>query len=767
MTMTATPVAPPAERTPGRPGALARWGRFVARHRWWVLAGWIVVLMAVVSVGKSRQHETNDNFSIPGTEAQRAVTILEDRFASQNNATANVMFHAPSGPLAQPQYQEAIGQVTAQLQAGASVASVSPLANAPNGTTGYVTVTFTQPVSAYSASHTAPYDQLLAAARPAEQAGLEVDFGGDFVDVFSTGSNWVAEHADLIGIGIAVVLLLLAFGSVVGMVLPIATALLGVAVASNAVLLLTFVTEVSSIAPILAVMLGLGVGIDYSLLVTTRFRQYLQSGATVEEAVGDALGTAGHAVVFAGATVIVALLGLLLVGIPFVASLGVSAAVVVGVMVVAALTLLPALMAVAGRGIDRIAIPGLGGTATKPVEQQFWGRWATAVARRPWAFLVGSVVALGVLSVPLFSMRLGLPDDGSEPATLTERRAYDLVADGFGPGFNGPLLLVAQFPTTTDGTLPAVQSALDRLATAVCGGTPSSTAAAGPDGTVDVCPAAGVALVLPPRLNNPSEADAAVVVVIPDSAPSAPATQNLVNRLKSDVVPPAVSGTPLEGGVFVGGSTATFIALTDVVTARLPWVITGVIVGAIVLLLLVFRSVLVPLKAAVMNLLAIGAAYGVIVAVFQWGWGKNAIGLSDTIPIVSFVPLMMFVILFGLSMDYEVFLMSRIKEEYVATGDPRASTVRGLALTARVITTAALIMMAVFLAYVSTPNPTIKLLGFGLAVAVLLDATVVRCVLVPAIMELLGRAAWWLPRWLHWLPRVDLDGGTAQRDRAA
>jgi len=317
-----------------------------------------------------------------------------------------------------------------------------------------------------------------------------------------------------------------------------------------------------------------------------------------------------------------------------------------------------------------------------------------------------------------------------------------------------------------------VQAALDRLAVAACAGPEAASSPAATQqaiaaavaraeqggGNLDVCSFPGVALVLPPQLNATSGPSAAVVVVIPDSSPSADATQGLVTRLANDVVPPATANGPLAGSVYVGGATATLIALTDVVTSRLPWVIAGVIVGAFVLLLVVFRSILVPLKAAVMNLVAIGASYGVIVAVFQWGWAKGAIGLSDTIPIVSFIPLMMFVILFGLSMDYEVFLMSRIREEYASTGDPRAATVRGLGLTARVITTAALIMMAVFLAYVSTPNPTIKLLGFGMAVAVLLDSTVVRCVLVPAIMELLGRAAWWMPKWLRWLPHVNVEG---------
>jgi RND superfamily putative drug exporter len=737
-----------------------------------VLGAWLLALVAVVAVGQGRQHDTSDDFSIPGTDAQRAVTILQERFPAQNNATANVVFHAPSGTLSSPADQAAITATTTALKSVPHVASVGDLLTAPNGTTAYLTVRFDQPASDFAPSDSSSYDAVLTAAAPAEQAGLEVAFGGNFVTVYSTGASWISEHADVIGIGIAVVLLLLAFGSVIGMLLPIGTALLGVAVASNAVLLLTFVTDVSSIAPILAVMLGLGVGIDYSLLITTRYRQHLHEGLSVPEAVGMAIGTAGNAVVFAGATVIVALLGLLLVGIPFVANLGISAAVAVAVMVTAALSLLPALMAVAGHGIDKVRIPGLGRDSAKPVEERFWGRWATHIARRPWLFLVASAVFLGILAVPLFHIRLGLPDDGSEPNRLTQRRAYDLIAEGFGPGFNGPLLLAAQFPAATAATQPGIQAALDRLAVAACDGPAAAASPAATQqalaaavaryrqggGSLDVCTYPGVTLVLPPQLNQTSGADAAVIAVIPDSAPSADATEALVSRLGADVVPAATAGTPLAGSVYVGGATATLIALTNVVTSRLPWVIVGVIVGAFVLLLLVFRSILVPLKAAAMNLVAIAASYGVIVAVFQWGWGKGAIGLADTIPIVSFVPLMMFVILFGLSMDYEVFLMSRIHEEYRATGDPRAATVRGLGLTARVITTAALIMMAVFLAYVSTPNPTIKLLGFGMAVAVLLDATVVRCVLVPAIMELLGRAAWWLPSWLHWLPHVNVEG---------
>jgi RND superfamily putative drug exporter len=489
-------------------------------------------------------------------------------------------------------------------------------------------------------------------------------------------------------------------------------------------------------------MIGIGVGIDYALFVVTRHRQHLNEGLGVEEAAARANATAGQAVVFAGGTVVIAICGLALAGIPLVTTMGFSAAIVVAVMVIASITLLPALLGFAGPKLAHATLPWvrrrehreearaerlvrLGATAPRGR----WERWGDHVSTHPWRYLVAGVSVLLVLSAPLLGMRLGQTDAGNNAPDTSVRKAYDLVAEGFGPGFNGPLLVVVEL---VDGDLAPVEDLM---------------AAAGAD--------RAVALVAPPQVNDAG--DTAVVPVIPRSAPQDVATSQLVHRLRDDIVPPVMEGTGARA--HVSGLTAVFIDLSDKVGSRLPWFIGAVVGLSFVLLMAVFRSVLVPLKAAILNLLSIGSAYGVVVAVFQWGWLKGLIGLEETVPIVSFVPMFMFAILFGLSMDYEVFLLSRVREEYLRTRDNTASVVTGIASTARVITSAALIMICVFLGFVFGADPVIKMMGLGLATAVLVDATIVRVVLVPATMALMGDANWWLPRWLdRVLPDLDVEG---------
>jgi RND superfamily putative drug exporter len=452
---------------------------------------------------------------------------------------------------------------------------------------------------------------------------------------------------------------------------------------------------------------------------------------TVEEAAGRATATSGAAVLFAGATVVIAICGLAIAGIPAVTVMGLVAAMSVAVMVAISLTLLPALLGFAGHRIDAIRVPGLRGGAGVPGRESLWHRWGRQVSAHPWRYLTGGVLALGLLAAPAAAMRLGMTDNGVSPASLTTRQAYDLVADGFGAGTNGPLVLAAR---AGDGSI----AGLEPLADAV---------AADP----------GVAAVAPPTPNE--DGTAAVLRVIPTTSPQDEATSDLVHRLRTDVIPAAIDGTGAE--VYVGGQTATFIDMSDKIADRLPWFVGAVIGLSVILLTMVFRSIAVPLKAAVMNLLSIGAAYGVIVAVFQWGWFADLIGVEETVPIVSFMPMMLFAVLFGLSMDYEVFLLSRIREEYLHRRDNTASVVEGIAATARVITSAALIMISVFAAFVLGEDPIIKMFGVGLATAVLIDATVVRVVLVPATMRLLGDWNWWLPAWLdRWLPDLDVEGGT-------
>jgi RND superfamily putative drug exporter len=476
-------------------------------------------------------------------------------------------------------------------------------------------------------------------------------------------------------------------------------------------------------------MIGLGVGIDYALFIVTRYRQNLRDGMDPMHAIGLSSATAGQAVVFSGMMVSIALLGLWISGIAFVGMMATAAAIVVLVAVVAAVTLLPAFLGFAGNSIDKLSIHRKRKPADAATDKpSMWSRWGHEVERHPWRYFVGAVSVLLILAIPLFSMKLGFPDDGTAPKTETRRLAYDLLAEGFGPGFNGPLLLAVEIDD------PAALQQLDQLTTAI---------AAAP----------GVAAVSPPQPNEAG--DAAIIQVIPTTSPQDQATTELVKRLRADVIP---SATPEGAVVHVGGGTATFIDLSDRITNALPWFIGAVVLLSFLLLMVVFRSILVPLKAAVLNLLSIVAAYGVIVMIFQWGWGRSLLGIDQLIPIVSFVPMMMFAVLFGLSMDYEVFLLSRIREEYLKTGNNVESVVSGISTTARVITSAALIMIAVFLSFVSQPDPVAKMFGIGLAVAVFIDATVVRIVLVPATMVLLGDANWWLPGWLdRILPKMSLE----------
>jgi RND superfamily putative drug exporter len=533
------------------------------------------------------------------------------------------------------------------------------------------------------------------------------------------------EGSEMVGLGVAVLVLLVAFGSVIAMGIPIGTALFGILLGMAGVSVLAGVIDVPSVSPMLAMMIGLGVGIDYALFVVTRHRQNLRAGMSVEDAAGWANATAGQAVVFAGLTVVVAILGLQLSGLPAVTAMGYACAIVVLVSVLVAITLLPAFLGFAGRGIDKLKVPGIRERGPRHVTAS--GRWAGHVGHHPWRYLIGSLALLGILAVPVTSMRLGFADDSNLEASTTQRKAYDLLADGFGAGFNAPLAIVV------DGATPEVLDAV------------TSTLVA--DNRI--------ASVQEPVLN--ADGDVAVVTAFPTTSPQDESTEQLVKALREQL-PSAVAGTGAV--VLVGGNTAAVIDVSDRIADRLPIFIGAVVLLSFLLLIVMFHSILVPLKAAVMNLLSIGAAYGVVVAVFQWGWGKGLVGIHDTMPVNPFVPLIMFAILFGLSMDYEVFLLSRVREEFLEHGDGHQSVVDGLSSTARVITSAALIMISVFGAFVLGDDPILKMFGLGLATAVFVDATLVRMVLVPATMSLLGSANWWLPAWLdRILPVLDLEGG--------
>jgi putative drug exporter of the RND superfamily len=706
---------------------LYRLGRASVRRRRLTVLAWAVLAIGVIALGQASGGRTSDAFDIPGVESQHALDVLQEEFPSAAGTSAQLVFAAEDDTLSDPRTASAIDAAVDDVARQPDVAGVGDVQRSPDGRIAYVDVQYDKPSEEI---RDAAYQRLETTMSDTNQAGVvRMELGGDLP---TEAAQEEPGGQEFIGILVAVVVLLVAFGSVIAMGLPIGLALVGLATSVGLITLVASVVDVNSISPVLAAMIGLGVGIDYALFIVTRHRENLRLGMTVEDAAGRAIATSGSAVVFAGATVVIAICGLAIAGIPAVTVMGLMAGMTGAVMVAIALTLLPALLGFAGHKIDAIRLPGMRAGAGIPGRESLWHRWGRQVSAHPWRYLIGGALALCLLAAPAFSMRLGMTDNGASPTSMTTRQSYDLLADGFGPGFNGPLLLSARLDGATVDDLAPLEAAI----------------AADP----------GVQAVAPVQPN--AEGTAAVLRVIPTTAPQDEATTDLVHRLRDDVIPRALSGTP-GAEVYIGGQAASFIDMSDKVSSRLPWFVGAVILLSIVLLMTVFRSIAVPLKAAAMNLLSIGAAYGIIVAVFQWGWLKGLVGVEETVPIVSFMPMMLFAILFGLSMDYEVFLLTRVREEYLGRGDNDAAVVEGISATARVITSAALIMISVFAAFVLGDDPIIKMFGLGLAAAVLIDATIVRIVLVPATMKLLGDWNWWLPRWLdRLLPNLDVDGGT-------
>ena len=708
---------------------LYRLGRFAFRRRWLVTGLWLAVLALTLTGAANLSGKSSDSFSIPGTLSQQAIDLLGERFpqAAAGGATARVVFAAPTGQtIGDTGHKAAIERAVAELRQAPQVASVTDpfTAGAVNqaGTVGFVQATYT--VESGEVTDEAR-DALTAAADHARAEGLTVEIGGDAVQ--GQPETGIGEGA---GVVVAAVVLVIMFGSLVAAGLPLLTALLGIGIGVGTITAATGFIDLSSNAPTLALMLGLAVAIDYALFIVSRYRHELAIGRDPQEAAGRAVGTAGSAVVFAGLTVVIALAALSVVGIPFLTQMGLAAAFTVAVSVVIALTLLPALLGFTGRRIIGGRVPGLrvtdpeagGATPTLGI------RWVRSIARRPVAALLLAVVGLGVVAIPAFDLRLGMPDDSTAAPDTTQRKAYDLLAAGFGPGFNGPLTVVVD---TRAG---------------------SAQAAAGQAGKV-ISGLDDVAAVAPAVVNQAG--DTALLTVIPRSAPSAAATEDLVRaiRQRADVVPGAT--------IAVTGLTAINIDVSAKLgDALLPYL--GVVVGlAFVLLMLVFRSLLVPVKATVGFLLSIAATFGSVVAVFQWGWAADLLGVDQTGPIISFLPIFLIGIVFGLAMDYQVFLVTRMREEYVHGAGARQAVVSGFGHGARVVTAAAIIMISVFAGFILSPQSFIKSIGFALGIAVFFDAIVVRMIIVPAVMTLLGRAAWWLPRWLaRILPDVDVEGET-------
>jgi RND superfamily putative drug exporter len=745
--------------------ALSRLGGSAARHPWRVIAAWLLAAALAVVAAVAFGGRTADSMTVPGLDSQRAAELIERAGNGQEGMTAQVVvtpvddgatfFDHGTARTALARLQAEVRRLphvlgtsdpAGALDLGGDAAVRGGLVSA-DGRIAVVRVQYPD----QSRLSTEDLDALVGLGdRLRGEMPLRIEMGGDLFYVFSDPDGGASE---LIGILAAAAILFLAFGSLVAAALPIGMAVFGLTVGVATMTALAGMMEIPTFAPVLGSMVGLGVGIDYALFVLARHREYLARGVEPHEAAGRAVATAGRPVVFAGGTVVVSILGMAVANVPFMTVGGLAVSIVVLIMVVASVTLLPAFLGAAGSRLARVGWfgraprvgrlgrlirPGRLGrrrvTAASAVPASGWRRWIGHVNRHPVPYAVGAAGLLLSATLPVLGLRVGLPDDGSLPEGRTERRAYDLVAEGFGPGTNGPVIIAVDVRGD-----PGV---LDRLVGAV---------AADP----------GIASVAPALVDQAT--GIATLMVFPTTGPQERDTADTVARLRADVLPTVVGRGPARA--HVGGAA---VSLSDVgrrTSQRLPVFIAAVLMLSFVLLMLVFRSVLVPLKAVLLNLLSIGAAYGIMVAVFQWGWGGALIGLEATVPIVSFIPMFLFAILFGLSMDYEVFLLSRVREEYLRTGDNGTAIVRGVSGTARVITSAALIMVAVFLSFAVAEDPSTKMFGLGLATAIFVDATVVRLVLVPATMTLLGRANWWLPGWLDWvLPRgtvgIDATGDT-------
>jgi len=733
MATTRSPAGPDVAR-PAASG-LGRLAAWCYDHRRRVLAGWLLAVVAIIGLAQWAGSRLDNNFALAGSPSQQAQNLLAARFPAQMGDSADVVLRSPS-PLGSPANAAAIGALVRSLKPLAHVSGVqSPLAPgaswqlSPGHRIGFVVVQFDATAADLPAG---AVWRVIDTARGFARPGLQVAVGGAPVEQVISAAPGSAE---MIGLVAAAVVMLLAFGSVVAMGLPILTALAGLGVGFGILMVLSHLVTVPTFGPDMMIMIGLGVGIDYALFVVTRYRQGLAERRPPREATFVALSTAGRAVLFAGATVVIALLGLFVVGLPFMDGMAAAAIVAVALVLVAALTLLPAIFGFAGTGIDRLHIPGLLARPGTTSGRGFWRRWSQTVQQRPWACAAAALAVLVVLAAPLFSMRQAFSDAGNDPASLTTRQAYNLLAEGFGPGFNGPFVIAA------DLRGPHVQATIARLG-------------------ARLSHVPGVASASPPVLN--AAHTAAVITVYPATAPQSAQTASLVHRLRGQVIPQLTAGSGVTA--FVGGETAAGADASAYLSARLPWVIGTVVVLAFLLLLVVFRSIAIPLKAVVMNLLSIGAAYGIVVAVYQWGWLGGVFGASRG-PIDPWIPLMMFTITFGLSMDYEVFLLSRMREEWARTGDNSTAVASGLATTARVITAAAAIMVCVFGSFViGDPLRILAVFGLGLAAAVLVDATVVRMVLVPAVMQLLGPANWWLPGWIgRAIPNLAIEPDVAYR----
>ncbi len=706
---------------------LHRWGRWSATRPWIAIGAWVLLSVLVVAASAGFGKQLDDSLAAPGTDSQAAADLLAGADSGAGGLTAYVVatpsqegetfVDSRQAGVDLDRLESAVGDLPKVLGTTREVS--------PDGRVALVRVQYPE-IGELAVSDLTALKDVLAESR--DSSSLRLEAGGDLYFSFEQPPANVGE---VLGLVVAAVILVVAFGSLLAAGLPLAVALFGLLVGASLIPLIGLLIDIPVWAPVMAAMVGLGVGIDYALFLLSRHREFLASGVGVAESVGRSLATAGQAVVFAGGTVVVAILGLAFAGLPFVTAAGVGISAVVLVMVLAAITLLPALLGLAGHRLQArglLARLGRGRGKGTDAAVQRWSRWGAHVTRHAAAYAVAGTMLLLALAAPVLALRLGLPDQGSYPQARTERQAYDLVAEGFGPGATGPMVVAVDVSRD--------RSVVQPLVSALAADPGIASAAAAP---------------------MEAASDVAVIVAQPTTTPQDTETARTLDRLRTEVLPAALAGSPATA--HVGGYTATMSDLSQRVEERLPIFLVAVVAMSYLLLMVLFRSLLVPLKAAVLNLLSVAASYGVLVMVFQWGWAASLIGLESTVPIISFIPLFMFAILFGLSMDYEVFLLSRVREEYLRTGDNGYAVVRGIGVTARTISCGAAIMVSVFVGFGFGDDPVLKMLGLGLATAVFLDATLVRLVLVPATMKLLGDANWWLPAWLdRVLPRWDLDG---------
>ena len=705
-------------------------GRFAFRKKYYVIGFWLIALFGITAIAQSVGSNFSDSFSLPGTDSMKALSLLGKAFPGKAGDTETIVFHVKTGTVNDPSVKNAMQGVFAKVSGISSVGAVNSPYEPINArqisqdqTTAYAPVNFSVNARLLKSKDV---QALVDAGKAATTSNLEIEFGGQAVGQLNAPKG---SPGELIGIFAAGVILFISFGSLFAMLLPLGVALLALGTATGIVTLLTHVIGIASFAPILGSLIGLGVGVDYALFIVSRYRREISRGVDPEEAAAKSIDTSGRAVLFAGATVCIALLGLFVLRLSFLNGVAVAASTTVLVTMAASLTLLPALFGVMKRRVhSRRSRRSIDSGTVKDHEQSTWAKWSRAVAKAPRSLALGAIAIIVVMSIPYLSLHLGSSDQGNNPKGTTTRSAYDLLAKGFGPGTNGPLQVIAEIKT------PADKTALQTVATALSttpGIVQVSPIISSPDGTVGL------------------------LQVIPTTGPQDIKTSNLITLLRSTVIPKALAGSTTP--IYVGGTTAIFDDFATVISGKLPLFIGVIILLGCLLLLLAFRSFVIPLTAGVMNLLAAGASFGVVVAVFQWGWGAKLLNIGSG-PIEAFLPVIMLAILFGLSMDYQVFLVSRMHEEWLHTKENSKAVIVGQTETGRIITSAALIMITVFSSFVFGGEKVIKEFGIGLASAVFIDAFVLRTIMVPALMHLFGSANWWIPAWLEKrLPRLSVE----------